>query len=122
MQNVRKLVESVFSNSGLKAIGAFLFLRFLCPALIAPEGFELIQGKGHPCLFWFLKIFFLLLGTPSPETRRALCLIAKVLQNLANVHEFKEPYMLEFNSFIQTNSSRLNEFYDKFTVFTLFFF
>lgn len=98
MGNVRKLVESVYPNSGLKAIGAFLFLRFMCPALIAPEGFDLIPSP------------------PSSEARRALCLIAKVLQNLANIHEFKEPYMLEFNSFVFDNAARLNEFYDKFSV------
>ena len=42
---LRKMVAQVFPDSQLKAIGGFIFLRFMCPSLIAPEGFGLLKGK-----------------------------------------------------------------------------
>ena len=45
---LRKLVAQQFPDSQLKAIGGFIFLRFICPSLIAPEGFELLKGIFPP--------------------------------------------------------------------------
>ena len=52
------------------------------------------------------------LGIPTPENRRILVLVAKILQNLANNAEFgtKEAYLEPFNSFVTDNLSKLNLF------------
>jgi neurofibromin 1 len=29
------------------AIGSFIFLRFICPAIVSPEGFGIVTGNYH---------------------------------------------------------------------------
>lgn len=36
----RKLVAKKFPEHHLRVVGGFYFLRFLCPALVCPEGIE----------------------------------------------------------------------------------
>jgi len=76
-----------FREAKYTAVGAFIFLRFFCPAIVAPE----VEG--------------LVSTTPSKEMRRGLLLIAKVIQNLANNVLFgaKEPYMFPLNDFLTQN-------------------
>lgn len=50
---LRQLIRQCFPNSELKAIGSFLFLRFICPAIIAPNGFNVWDGKRK--YLFFLK-------------------------------------------------------------------
>jgi len=96
LHNMRRLVANcAFPKSELLAVGAFVFLRFIGPSLMAPEGFGLVKAP------------------PDQEGRRALSLIAKVLQNTANQAYFKEEYMFELNSFIDQNKNRTLQFYDK---------
>ncbi|KAJ5053875.1 uncharacterized protein L3040_000165 [Drepanopeziza brunnea f. sp. 'multigermtubi'] len=73
-----------FPEAKFTAVGAFIFLRFFCPAIVAPD----VEG--------------LITTTPSKELRRGLLLIAKVVQNLANNVLFgaKEPYMFPLNDFL----------------------
>eukprot|EP00026_Physarum_polycephalum_P010230 Phypoly_transcript_10386.p1 GENE.Phypoly_transcript_10386~~Phypoly_transcript_10386.p1 ORF type:complete len:291 (+),score=65.41 Phypoly_transcript_10386:369-1241(+) len=97
LSNLRRLVTQAFPNSGLMAVGGILFLRFICPSIFAPEGFGLVDTP------------------PTAEARRALTLIAKILQNLVNGVEFggKEQFMVEFNPFIVNNAPRITEFLDR---------
>jgi neurofibromin 1 len=76
-----------FPEAKFTAVGAFIFLRFFCPAIVAPDAEGLISS------------------TPSKEMRRGLLLIAKVVQNLANNVLFgaKEPYMFPLNDFLSQN-------------------
>jgi len=85
-----------FANSNVQysAISGFIFLRFFCPAILSP------------------KLFGLQYEHPDPTTARTLTLIAKILQNLANLSEFekKEPHMAYCNSFINKHMHEMREF------------
>ncbi|KAI5954646.1 IRA2 [Candida jiufengensis] len=58
-------VSIKFEDSALIAVGSFIFLRFLCPALISPEQFFKVPVE-------------------SVKTKRSLMQLVKVLQNMAN--------------------------------------
>ena len=74
-------------------IGGFFFLRFINPAIVTPKSYMLIDG------------------TPADHPRRALTLIAKMLQNLANKPSYaKEPYMAKLQPFVHQNKERVNKF------------
>ncbi|KAF6835868.1 GTPase-activator protein for Ras-like GTPase [Colletotrichum musicola] len=83
-----------FQEAKYTAVGAFVFLRFFCPAIVAPE----VEG--------------LVTAAPSKEMRRGLLLIAKVIQNLANNVLFgaKEPYMFPLNDFLTQNIYKVTTF------------
>lgn len=70
---------------GSQMVSACLFLRFLCPAILSPGLFHI--SPEHP----------------NPLAARALTLVAKVLQNLANFTRFgeKEGYMAFMNGFLE---------------------
>ena len=53
-----------------RVVGAFIFLRLICPAIVSPREFGLSEE------------------TPSETAARSMILIAKCLQNLANLVEF----------------------------------
>ncbi|EGC32845.1 hypothetical protein DICPUDRAFT_155156 [Dictyostelium purpureum] len=80
-----ELILKKFSseNTSIKAVGGFLFLRFINPAIFSPEAFGLISDA------------------PNPNVRRTLTLVSKVLQNISNqVTVTKEKDLLSFNPFI----------------------
>ncbi|KKA28671.1 hypothetical protein TD95_004752 [Thielaviopsis punctulata] len=83
-----------FPNAKYTAVGAFIFLRFFCPAIVAPD----VEG--------------LVSTPPTKEMRRGLLLIAKVVQNLANNVLFgaKEPFMFPLNDFLTENIYRVTTF------------
>lgn len=56
-----------------------------------------------------------LIDSPSPIAARTLILVAKSVQNLANLVEFgaKEPYMEGVNPFIKSNKHRMIMFLDE---------
>jgi neurofibromin 1 len=83
-----------FPEAKYTAVGAFIFLRFFCPAIVAPE----VEGLVNV--------------PPSKEMRRGLLLIAKVIQNLANNVLFgaKEPYMFPLNDFLTQNIYKVTTF------------
>jgi len=93
---LRQLVSQIFPESSLKSVGSFFFLRYMCPAIVAPNAFDLITGELN-----------------DPDVRRALTMIAKVLQNLANeVAKFKEEFMEPLNSFLTNNIGNIKKFYE----------
>ena len=87
-----EIVEDRFPEARHSAIGSFIFLRFFCPAIVSPEGIDLDSPSE------------------SREIRRALLLITKVIQNLANNVKFKEPHMQILNSFLAENIKQVTRF------------
>ncbi|MEE6458735.1 hypothetical protein FKM82_000408 [Ascaphus truei] len=80
-----------------RVVSGFVFLRLICPAILNPRMFNIISDS------------------PSPTAARTLTLVAKSLQNLANLVEFgaKEPYMEGVNPFIKNNKHRMIMFLDE---------
>lgn len=80
-----------------RVVSGFIFLRLLCPAILHPRQFNLISEP------------------PPPMAARSLIMVAKCLQNLANLVEFggKEPYMEVVNPFILKNKERMVVFLDQ---------
>jgi Ras GTPase-activating protein 1 len=83
-----------------RVVSGFIFLRLLCPAILNPRNFNLIAE------------------TPSHNASRSLIMVAKCLQNLANLVEFggKEPYMEVVNPFILKNKERMVYYLDLLSV------
>jgi len=79
-----------------RVVSGFIFLRLLCPAILNPRQFGLLSDPV------------------PPAAQRSLVMIAKCLQNLANLIEFggKEPYMEVVNPFILKNKERMVVFLD----------
>ncbi|XP_026994157.2 ras GTPase-activating protein 1 isoform X1 [Tachysurus fulvidraco] len=80
-----------------RVVSGFVFLRLICPAILNPRMFNIISDP------------------PSTTAGRTLTLVAKSVQNLANLVEFgaKEPYMEGVNPFIKNNKQRMIMFLDE---------
>jgi len=93
---VSTIVTRTFPTSKYKALGCFIFLRFIVPAITTPQ------------------IYGLLPSPPTDTSQRNLVLLAKVLQNLANNVEFgaKEDHMVKLNDFLTENIENLHQFFD----------
>lgn len=91
---ITSCVTSRFPEAKFTAVGAFIFLRFFCPAIVAPDSEGLVSS------------------IPNKDMRRGLLLIAKIVQNLANNVLFgaKEPYMIPLNDFLTANICQVTAF------------
>lgn len=88
-------VLKCFPNSKYSAIGGFFFLRFVCPAVLAPEMFDMSLPEDR-----------------STELRRPLVLVAKILQQIANDQKFNEPHMEPLNDLISKWTVKVHQFFD----------
>ena len=97
---LKQVVSDKFPGAAETAIAGFIFLRFLCPAIVAPDGFGVISGDLQ-----------------DKELRRCLVIVTKILQNLANrVYFVKEPFMECMNGFIESNLPIMNKILEEFTM------
>ncbi|KAI8983424.1 hypothetical protein BDB01DRAFT_790689 [Pilobolus umbonatus] len=89
-------VRERFPEAKYTAVGAFVFLRFFCPAIVSPESEGLIKNSA----------------SISKEMRRGLLIVTKVIQNLANNVLFgaKETYMIVLNDFLTSNIYKVASF------------
>ncbi|KAJ1896220.1 hypothetical protein LPJ66_004119, partial [Kickxella alabastrina] len=99
---IRQSISYFYSDHGAYAqvryscISGFLFLRFVCPAMLSPKTFGLVGTQ------------------PSAPALRTLTLLAKGVQCAANLTDFalKEPYMQPMNAFVQQSVPKLKMFID----------
>ena len=71
-----------------------MFLRFFCPAILAPDKFGVVNDPLEPAV------------------RKNLTMVAKVIQNVSNGVEFgvKEPHMVVMNPVIKYYMEKLAKF------------
>ncbi|XP_005103165.1 ras GTPase-activating protein 1 [Aplysia californica] len=80
-----------------RVVSGFIFLRLLCPAILNPKSFNLVQEN------------------PSETAARTLKLVAKVLQNLANLVDVgpKEAYMEVVQPFVKKYRDKMILYLDE---------
>mmetsp|Transcript_13181 Transcript_13181/g.52599 ORF Transcript_13181/g.52599 Transcript_13181/m.52599 type:complete len:767 (-) Transcript_13181:76-2376(-) len=95
-QALQQTVKPRFPSAARKAVGGFYFLRFICPAIVSPEGFGVIDKL-------------------EPRGRRALIMMSKIVQTLSNGVMFgaKEAFMTPMNDFIKENLENVHFVLDK---------
>ena len=100
LKYVRAVAEDRYGNFqrtvAYTSVSGFLFLRFICPAILSP------------------KLFGLLRDHPRPRAQRTFTLIAKALQKLANLSTFgkREEWMELMNRFLTAQRSRFRDYID----------
>jgi hypothetical protein len=84
------------NNADYKAVGGFIFLRFICPSIMAPHVYGLVSSP------------------PNETAQRYFVLLAKSLQNLANqtLPGTNEDFMARMNEFITKNIEPLHMWVD----------
>jgi len=92
--HIADAVGSRFPESIFTAVGGFIFLRFINPAIVSPETVDLD------------------LPNDNRDIRRSLVLVTKVLQALANNVRFgaKEPGMRQLNGWMDINIFTMTRF------------
>ncbi|KNC51747.1 uncharacterized protein AMSG_07816 [Thecamonas trahens ATCC 50062] len=92
----RRLLLDLQASHNSVGVGGFFFLRFLVPAITAPEAYGLVHDP------------------PDVGQRKLLVLLGKAIQNLSNQKEFggKEKHMVQMNSFITSNAETIAKLLD----------
>ncbi|KAL6045331.1 Ras GTPase activating protein ira2 [Balamuthia mandrillaris] len=105
--HLQREVEKKFPDSRYIVLGGFFFLRFISPAIVSPEAFGVLDALGKKP------------EDITPDVRRGLVLVSKVIQNLANGVEFgeKEEHMTQLNSFIRSNIPEMERFFEEIASF-----
>lgn len=95
-----KAVNDVWPEAKFQTLGAFIFLRFISPAIVNPG----IVDVEVP---------------PDPVLRRGLMNIAKIMQNLANNIFFgKEVHMVPLNDFLRANIVNVTRYLSEINKYT----
>lgn len=92
-----KISEEEAADEIMIHLGGFFFLRFICPALLMPQKFNLTRNDCRP----------------TGAMQRNLMLLAKLFQSLSSAVEYgsHEAYMIPFNGFLSSNRSKLARLY-----------
>lgn len=98
--SLRAIVSKRFPEAVPSALASFFFLRFLCPVIVSPKQYSLLEQE------------------PPSTSGRFLLLIAKALQSMANRADradqqrafLKEPYMAALEPFFAANERRVRDF------------
>lgn len=95
MAHLQREVIQRFPTANFIAVAGFIFLRFFCPAISAPDAQDVVPTSQL-----------------NAQARRTLVLISKVIQCLANGTKFgqKEAFMHPCNPFIEANQAACNNF------------
>lgn len=95
---VKESVSHRFPDATYTAVGAFIFLRVFCPAIISPETMRVFAPADS--------------FAASKVLSRGLLFATKIIQNLANNVLFgpKELYMVPLNDFLTGNFYRVTSF------------
>eukprot|EP00003_Mantamonas_plastica_P001071 TRINITY_DN1079_c0_g1_i2.p1 TRINITY_DN1079_c0_g1~~TRINITY_DN1079_c0_g1_i2.p1 ORF type:complete len:241 (+),score=64.49 TRINITY_DN1079_c0_g1_i2:164-886(+) len=95
---LRSQVEEKFGDQWRVCIAGFVFLRYLTPVIVSPDGFKVLPAGV----------------TRNRNSGRVLMIIGKVMQNLANGVLFgaKEEFMQVFNPTLEKFMPALEEHYE----------
>jgi hypothetical protein len=141
---IKHEIQTKYPTLSRAIVGNFLFLRFICHALLSPEEYDLVSSKTLPiswlnfilslslsfCVFVFLKcwresllsVFIVCVcvcsDPPQMNIRRGLVLLSKLIQILVNGTELRatEQYAHHFNSFILEHRNHVAELLDQLSV------
>lgn len=91
LRAVRNNVYEQFPDMEFRSVGGFLFLRLICPSILTPCAYGLMEEM------------------PLGDSMRRLVLVGKLMQNLANNTPpgTKETHMVRFNDFVRSNQDKL---------------
>ena len=95
---IHSTVERKFPGAGHFAVGSFLFLRFLCPAIASPVRYSLVSSQ------------------PSQTGHRNLVLLSQMLQKLASgvtTTASKHPHLACYDEFVHAHLDARNAFFDQ---------
>jgi len=93
---IKTEVDKKFPGNGLPMVGGFVFLRFICPSIVTPDGHKIINE------------------TIPSDARRPLVLISKVIQNISNeVDVKKEEFMADMSDFVLESREDMQRFFQK---------
>jgi len=93
-QHIAQTVTNYWPEAKFAALGAFIFLRFISPAVVAPNTVDVEIPKDN-----------------FETVKKGLMLVAKIIQNLANNIFFgKEAHMASLNVFLEQNIMNVTQF------------
>lgn len=101
LKYIRAVAEDRYGDflrtAAYTSVSGFLFLRFICPAILSP------------------KLFGLLPEHPRLRTQRTLTLVAKALQKMSNLSTFgkREEWMEPMNKFLTTQRPVFRDYIDR---------
>lgn len=88
-----------FPGKELYVVSGFYFLRFISPAIVTPDVLGIVEGPL------------------DAHTRRALILLSKIIQSIANTGSgFTEEYMKPLNNYVKETSDSMRKFLENLVI------